>query len=163
MAKVYLGLGSNIGNRKTYLRAAIRLLKKHKDIDVKKVSSIYETEPEGYVEQRKFYNLVLEIETSLSPGELLKICNFIEYLLKRKREIKWGPRTIDLDILLYGELEVEEENLEIPHPLMCKRSFVLVPLLEIAPDIKFPSGLSVKHFLDKLPSFEIKLVGRVEN
>ncbi|MDO8885918.1 2-amino-4-hydroxy-6-hydroxymethyldihydropteridine diphosphokinase [Candidatus Oleimmundimicrobium sp.] len=162
MAKVYIGLGSNIGDREAYLRAAIRLLKKHKDIEVKKVSSIYETEPENYTEQRKFYNLVLELKTSLPPDELLKICNFIESLLKRKREIKWGPRTIDLDILLYDELEINEENLKIPHSLMCERSFVLVPLLEIASDLKLSSGVPIKEFLDKLPPFKIKLIGRVE-
>ncbi|HDP69727.1 MAG TPA: 2-amino-4-hydroxy-6-hydroxymethyldihydropteridine diphosphokinase [Actinobacteria bacterium] len=163
MAKVYLGLGSNIGKRKAYLRAAIKLLKKHKDIDVKKVSPVYETGPEGYIEQRKFYNLALELETSLSPRELLKICNFVEDLLKRKREIKWGPRTIDLDILLYDKLEIMEDDLEIPHPLMCSRGFVLAPLLEIAPDVKLPSGDPLMKFLNKIPPSQIKLIGRVED
>ncbi len=163
MAKTYLSLGSNIGDRKAYLRAAIRLLGKHKDIEIGKISFVYETEPEGYIKQRKFYNLVLELETSLAPKDLLKICNFIEGLLKRERDIKWGPRTIDLDILIYNGDKIDEEGLKIPHPLLCERNFVLVPLLEIAPNVKLPSGVPVRHFFDKLTSVEVKSIGRVDD
>lgn len=143
-----MSLGSNVGNRKAYLRAAVKLLKTHKDINIRAISSVYETEPEGYKEQKRFFNLVLEVETSLTLRKLFGVCQTIEELLKRKREIKWGPRTIDLDILLYDDLELKDEILAIPHPKLHRRLFVLIPLLEIAPELKFPSGYSLKSLYE---------------
>ncbi len=163
MAKVYLGLGSNIGNRKAYLRAAIRLLKKHKDIEVIRYSLVYETDPVGLTGQRKFFNMATEIETNLPPRELLSVLSLIENLLKRERFIKWGPRTIDIDILLYGNKTMSGEELTIPHPRMAERAFVLVPLLEIAPNLTLPSGEPLKGFLKDDHLNEVSLVGGLED
>ncbi|AOY76315.1 2-amino-4-hydroxy-6-hydroxymethyldihydropteridine diphosphokinase [Clostridium formicaceticum] len=135
MAKGYLGLGSNMGDKKEYLDQAIEQINQHPSITVKKVSSYYETDPIGYTEQDVFLNVVVEIDTSLSPYELLAYCNEIEELLKRKRIIRWGPRTIDVDVLLYENYTSDDEKLTVPHPRMWKRAFVMIPLYEIAKDI----------------------------
>ncbi|PEM24353.1 2-amino-4-hydroxy-6-hydroxymethyldihydropteridine diphosphokinase [Bacillus wiedmannii] len=132
----YIALGSNIGERYTYLTEAIQFLNKNPYIQVNDISSVYETEPVGYTDQSCFLNLVIKISTNLSPQELLKITQRVENGLGRKREIRWGPRTIDLDILLYNQENIEAENLIVPHPRMFERAFVIVPLLEINQDIK---------------------------
>ena len=132
----YIALGSNIGERYTYLTEAIQFLNKNPYIQVNDISSVYETEPVGYTDQSCFLNLVIKISTNLSPQELLKVTQKVENDLARKREIRWGPRTIDLDILLYNQENIEAENLIIPHPRMFERAFVIVPLLEINQDIK---------------------------
>ena len=151
MAKVYIALGSNIGDREASLREAIKFLKNHSSIKITKISSLYESEPVGPVKQGNFYNMVVEIETELTPENLLSACQLIEQRLKRKKTVKWGPRTIDLDILLYDFLEVNLEELIIPHPEMKNRAFVLVPLLEIAPEAKLPSGKTLRNYLSLLP------------
>ncbi len=135
MAKAYLGLGSNIGNKKENIKNALDLLESHKEIQVINVSSYYETDPVGYVDQDCFLNIVVAIETNLKPKALLSYCNEIENELKRIRKIRWGPRTIDVDILLYENFLSQDESLTIPHPRMCERSFVMIPLYEIAKDI----------------------------
>ncbi|ACK63628.1 2-amino-4-hydroxy-6-hydroxymethyldihydropteridine diphosphokinase [Bacillus thuringiensis] len=132
----YIALGSNIGERYTYLTEAIQFLNKNPYIQVDDISSVYETEPVGYTDQSCFLNLVIKISTNLSPQELLKVTQKVENDLGRKREIRWGPRTIDLDILLYNQENIEAENLIVPHPRMFERAFVIVPLLEINQDIK---------------------------
>ena len=98
-----------------------------------KISPIYETAPVGYTEQPNFLNLCLEIDTELEPKELLKYCLETEQRLHRVRDIRWGPRTLDVDILLYGDKVIEEDDLEVPHPRMSERAFVLIPLNDIAP------------------------------
>jgi 2-amino-4-hydroxy-6-hydroxymethyldihydropteridine diphosphokinase len=133
---VYIGLGSNIGDKVETCRKAVALLDKAGDI--KAVSSFYTTEPIGYPDQEEFVNAVVELETGLSPLALLARCHVIEDDLGRRRLIHWGPRTIDLDILLYGDLVVKTGELTIPHPLLAERRFVLVPLCEVAPDIVHP-------------------------
>jgi len=138
MNRAYISLGSNIGNRLHYLQRAVNLLQDSKGVEVHQVSSIYETDPVGYIEQDAFLNIVVELETSLTPHELLKKCNEIEAELGRTREIHWGPRTVDLDILLYNEENLKTENLIIPHPRMTERGFVLIPLVEINPDLIEP-------------------------
>lgn len=138
MVQVYLGLGSNIGDRKQQLLKAIDLIGNIKGIKVTKQSSIYETAPIGYTDQPNFLNLCLEIETELSPQQLLKHCLDIEQQLHRVREIRWGPRTLDIDILLYSDNIIETDNLSIPHPRMQERAFVLIPLNDIASDKKDP-------------------------
>lgn len=138
MVQAYLGLGSNIGDRKQQLLKAIDLIGNIKGIKVTKQSSIYETAPIGYTEQPNFLNLCLEIETELSPQQLLKHCLDIEQQLHRVREIRWGPRTLDIDILLYSDNIIETDNLSIPHPRMQERAFVLIPLNDIASDKKDP-------------------------
>ncbi|WP_412519247.1 2-amino-4-hydroxy-6-hydroxymethyldihydropteridine diphosphokinase [Staphylococcus simulans] len=134
MTDVFLGLGSNVGDRENQLKEAIRLLGEQPGIEVVKVSSFYETEPVGYVDQPDFLNLCVEIQTELSPKAVLESGLAIEQQLHRVRKERWGPRTLDIDILLYGDQIIEEEDLTIPHPRMTERAFVLIPLQEIAPD-----------------------------
>jgi len=133
VAIAYIGIGSNLGNRQKNCLRAIELLEK-KDITVKKRSSMYETEPWGVKDQPQFINMALEVETELEPHELLKILKDVEREVGRGVTFKWGPRMIDLDILLFNDLFLREDNLQIPHPLMHERDFVLKPLCEIAPD-----------------------------
>lgn len=139
MNKVYLSLGSNIGNRLEYIHEAVQMLHNQEEIKVVNISSVYETDPVGYEEQALFLNIVIHVETSLNPCSLLEQCQNIESELGRKRIIRWGPRTIDLDILLYNQENIVSEKLIIPHPRIEERAFVLVPLIEIAPDIKLPN------------------------
>lgn len=143
----YLSLGSNIGNRLDYLKKAVKLLNDTESIIVNRVSSVYETDPVGYEEQAPFLNIAVELETSLTPHELLKQCNRIEAELGRTRDIRWGPRTVDLDILLYNEEILKTEDLIIPHPRMTERGFVLIPLVELNPGLVEPL---TKHSLLKL-------------
>ena len=138
MAKVYLGIGSNEGEREANIKKATSLLDATPYIMVKKLSKIFETDPVGPY-QGKFMNGALELDTELEPHHLLFECKKIESELGRtKEQIKWGPRPIDLDILLYEDKVVRESDLIIPHPLMHKRLFVLEPLLQIAPDEVHP-------------------------
>lgn len=134
---VYLGLGSNVGDRCRHLHEAVLLLQRHYDIEIEDTSSIYETDPVGYTEQDKFLNLVIKISTNLKPHELLQIMQNIERHLGRTREIHWGPRTIDLDILLYNQENIETESLVVPHPRMFERAFVLIPLLEAYDELSY--------------------------
>ncbi|MFS4466079.1 2-amino-4-hydroxy-6-hydroxymethyldihydropteridine diphosphokinase [Staphylococcus haemolyticus] len=132
MVQAYLGLGSNIGDREQQLQDAIKIIDSIEGISVTKISPIYETAPVGYTEQPNFLNLCLEIETELEPKELLEYCLETEQRLHRVRDIRWGPRTLDVDILLYGDKVIEEDDLEVPHPRMGERAFVLIPLNDIA-------------------------------
>jgi 2-amino-4-hydroxy-6-hydroxymethyldihydropteridine diphosphokinase len=136
--KVYLGLGSNLRGRRKNIERAIALLMKNSSVRVKKISSLIETEPEGVKKQPFFLNGVVEIETDLPPALLLKLLKSIEKTLGRKATKRWGPRIIDLDILLYGELIIDNDNLKIPHSLLTERNFVLAPLKEIAPEAIHP-------------------------
>ena len=131
---VYLSLGSNIGDRLGYLSQATRLLNEYIGISITKISSVYETAAWGLEAQADFYNIAVEIATSLLPRELLEVCQEIENRLERTREIQWGPRTVDIDILLYEDIEIDEESLIIPHKYLLQRPFVTIPLAEIAPD-----------------------------
>lgn len=134
----YLSIGSNIGNKKENIELAIERLTSIKEIKVTKVSTIIETEPWGYENQDTFLNGALEIKTILSPKELMEVLLKIELEMKRERLIKWGPRIIDLDILIYDNIISEDEFIVIPHPRMEEREFVLKPLSEIAPFIIHP-------------------------
>lgn len=127
----YLGIGGNIGDTRANIDESIKLLKASEDIEVTAVSSFYETEPVGYEDQDWFLNVVVEIVTTLEPLELLKYCQHIENELKRVRVIRWGPRTIDVDILLYEDFTSDSEILSVPHPRMTERAFAMVPLYEI--------------------------------
>ncbi|UJF33092.1 2-amino-4-hydroxy-6-hydroxymethyldihydropteridine diphosphokinase [Paenibacillus hexagrammi] len=127
----YLALGSNIEDREAYLLQAIDRLHGHPHITVTAISGIYETEPVGYVDQSAFLNMVIEITTDLPAQELLTVMLAIEQQLGRTRDIRWGPRTIDLDMLMYGEEQIMTPDLIIPHPRMQERAFVLVPLSEV--------------------------------
>lgn len=138
MNNVFLSIGSNIGDRLDHLTEAVRALQRNEGTNVISISSIYETAPVGYTDQADFLNLVVKIETELDPFAVLELCQQIEQGLGRKRTIRWGPRTVDLDILLYNNDNIEAENLTIPHPRMHERDFVLVPLLEIASTLIHP-------------------------
>jgi len=119
-------------------RKAIDYLQSDENIQIRNISSIYETEPVGFTEQAKFLNAVLKVETSYKPEELLLKCQKTEKVNGRIRDIRWGPRTIDLDILLYNHENIETESLSVPHPRMLERAFVLIPLLELNPNITLP-------------------------
>jgi len=136
----YLSLGSNMGDRENYLKEAIKLFSKHKLCRLVKSSDIIETEPYGGVEQDNFLNLAIEIKTLLSPVELLSLANEAEQRAGRKREIHWGPRTLDVDILFYNSeiLYLKAPNLNIPHVDLHNRKFVLEPLNQIAPGFVHP-------------------------
>ncbi|MDP2911973.1 MAG: 2-amino-4-hydroxy-6-hydroxymethyldihydropteridine diphosphokinase [Candidatus Omnitrophota bacterium] len=127
----YISIGSNLGDRKANIEDAIQKLKKSGGVRVSKVSNIYETEPVGGPKQGKFLNGAIKIETTLKPEALLKRLLKIEKDLGRKRTVKNGPRTIDLDILLFGDKKIDEPGLKIPHPRMREREFVMKPLKEI--------------------------------
>lgn len=130
MATAYVGLGSNLGNREHYLRSALEKIAANA-IVITNISSIYETEPVGVVDQPSFLNMVIEIETTYSPIELLDYLQAIETECERQRNVQWGPRTLDLDILLYNQVNIKSDRLEVPHPRMKERGFVLIPLYEI--------------------------------
>ena len=148
MSIVYISIGSNIGDREENCRKAIKLLKEN-GIALKRESSLYETEPWGVKNQPKFINMAIEVETDKEPEELLRVLKEIEKEIGRKESVKWGPRVIDLDIIFYNDLILKTENLEIPHPLLQERDFVLKPLSEIAPDKKHPvTGKTVKEMLE---------------
>ncbi len=137
MSTVYIGIGSNMGSREDNCKAAIRHLIDN-GIKVLKHSSMIETEPWGVNDQPKFINMAVEVETGLGPEELLRLLKRIEVEIGRRPNSHWGPRVIDLDILLYNDLVLKTPELEIPHPGIADRYFVLKPLAEIAPEIIHP-------------------------
>ena len=151
MDKVYLGIGSNLGDRKKNISSAFEALDKEKDISPVRISTIYETEPEYVKNQPKFLNCAVEMSTLLSPHGLLGRLKKIEKKLGRTEGELWGPRVIDLDILLYGSLIADQPWLQIPHPRFEERIFVLLPMAEIAPDLRHPvSGKTMKELLREL-------------
>lgn len=135
---VYIGLGSNVDDRAGYLRAALCELDSSREIHVVEVSRVYETAPVGLTEQPDFLNAVLKAHTRLDPRTLLREMQKVENRLGRTREVRWGPRTIDLDLLLYGGAVLNAEDLMVPHPRLHERAFVLVPLCDLAPDLVHP-------------------------
>jgi len=137
---VFLSLGSNMGDRLFYLREAIERLTHNPSISIAKKSGIYVTAPWGGVEQPEFWNMAIQVETLLPPRELLRVCQAVENSLGRERIIRWGQRTIDIDILLYDNIVSIEPELILPHPHMEEREFVLAPLREIVPKLILPSG-----------------------
>ncbi|MBI4535924.1 MAG: 2-amino-4-hydroxy-6-hydroxymethyldihydropteridine diphosphokinase [Ignavibacteriae bacterium] len=148
MYSVFLGLGSNLGERQKYLNSAARELQKLPNTSVVWTSSIYETDPYGKPDQPKFLNAAVELETSLMPGELYEEVKAIENRLGRSSTERWGPREIDIDILVYDGLVHKDERVTVPHPELEKRKFVLLPMSEIAPDLVHPtSGLTISELL----------------
>jgi 2-amino-4-hydroxy-6-hydroxymethyldihydropteridine diphosphokinase len=147
----YLGLGSNVGDRESHLRAAIELLQEH-GIEVEAVSSTYETEPVGEVlDQADFLNAAIRIRTGLEPEALLDLCKEIEQARGRELDApRHNPRPLDVDLLLLGDLELSTERLTLPHPEVSSRRFVLAPLLELDPELVLPSGKKLNDALTAL-------------
>jgi 2-amino-4-hydroxy-6-hydroxymethyldihydropteridine diphosphokinase len=158
MKTIYLSLGSNVGDRDHNLRTAIERLTAP-DLHILRTSPVYETEPVDYTAQRWFLNLVVEAETSLFPKLLLSRTARIEHEMGRVRTVAKGPRTIDIDILLYGKAVVASATLQIPHPRMAERRFVLAPLADLAPHLRHPvTHKTVREMLDAAPAQKVRLV-----
>lgn len=149
----YFGLGSNLGDRLGYLARACEMMYNAPGLARHAVSGIYETEPWGLVDQPAFLNCVVRAFTDLDPDDLLALVRRIEGALGRRRpvDVRWGPRTVDVDILMVGDLAVNRLDLTIPHPRMWERSFVLIPLLDLEPDMRAPDGRSLHAFVQDLP------------
>ncbi len=150
MVVSYVGIGSNVGDRAAFCRAAVAALHDHHEIELDAASSLYETSPVGGPPQRSFVNLVVRVRTSLDAHGLLEAVKRIERQLGREpNEMRWGPRVADLDILTFDDEKMVEPDLEIPHPRLTQRRFVLVPLLEIDPDAADPWGTRYADALDE--------------
>lgn len=134
----YVGLGANLGDRRAALQAALRGLAAHPQVRLARVSSLYETAPVGVTDQPEFLNAVAAVETTLAPRPFLDVLLHLENSLGRVRTVRWGPRVIDLDLLLYGAQTVSLPGLDVPHPRLRERAFVLAPLAEVAPDLALP-------------------------
>jgi 2-amino-4-hydroxy-6-hydroxymethyldihydropteridine diphosphokinase len=151
MARAYVGLGANLGDREASLRAAVDRLRGEPGIEVMAVSRIRETDPVGYLEQPRFLNAAAALETDLGPRELLERLLAVELTLGRTRDgPRMGPRTIDLDLLLYGHEQRDEPGLRVPHPRLHERRFVLEPLVELDPDLEVPGAGPVRTLLSAL-------------
>ncbi|ODT13704.1 MAG: 2-amino-4-hydroxy-6-hydroxymethyldihydropteridine diphosphokinase [Kaistia sp. SCN 65-12] len=161
MTEAFLGLGSNLGDRAATLRAAIAALDTAPSVRVTRISSLYETPPWGPVPQGPYLNACIGVETSLSPRALLELGLAIERDHGRERAIRWGPRTLDIDLLLYGTDHVDEDGLIVPHPRMAERAFVLVPLAEIAPELEI-GGRAIPELLKGLDTSEIVRIGPLQ-
>lgn len=162
MSTAYLGLGGNLGDRRKYLANALLGLGDGAGICVEKVSSVYETKPMGVVDQPDFLNLVAQVTTELSAHDLLARCFHIETSLGRVRTERWGPRTIDLDLLWYDGQSVNDLDLVLPHPRMATRAFVLVPLAEIAPMLLL-DGMRCDALAAKLDQSGLVLIGALDS
>jgi 2-amino-4-hydroxy-6-hydroxymethyldihydropteridine diphosphokinase len=140
--RAFLGLGSNVGDRRKHLREAIARISAAEGVNFVRQSRVYETEPVGLTNQRRFLNMVVEIELAddLSARDLLAAAKQIETDVGRTKRERWGPREIDIDVLLVGEERVKEGDFEVPHPRMWERAFVMAPLAELAPELKTPTG-----------------------
>ena len=158
--RAYIAIGSNLGDRRAYLKAGLKEVASLPGTRLAEVSRAYETQPLGPIEQPDFLNAVFAIETSLAPEPLLAALLAAEKKHQRQRRIHWGPRTLDLDLLLYGKRVVESADLTLPHPHIHERSFVLVPLCEIAPRLSHPiTGQPFAAYLAALNGSEAKAVG----
>ncbi len=149
--KAFIGLGSNLGDREASLRQALEQLAQAPDTVVVRASSLYDTEPVGVEDQPHFLNAVAQLETQLTPRQLLWNLMLIERRLGRVRTQRWGPRTIDLDLLVYEDAIIEDDDFQLPHPELAKRSFVLVPLVELEPMLTHPvTGETMLALLQRL-------------
>lgn len=143
MTRAYLGLGSNLGERLATLQRAVDLLAAVPGVEVAACSRVWETDPVGGPPQPDFLNVVLRVETSLSPTDLLAACNGVEAALDRVRDVRWGPRTVDIDVLTIDDYVSNDPHLIVPHPRMTRRAFVLLPLLDLDPDPMLSDGTRV--------------------
>lgn len=160
MATAFLGLGSNLGDRESNIHEAVGRISGQHGIRVVRISSTYETAPVGYTDQPDFLNAVAEIETDLSPEDLLRVILGIEKEMGRVRNIHWGPRVIDIDLLLYDEVTMSTNALTLPHPRMLERAFVIAPLAEIAPGLILSNGCTASEALGKLVEQKVRRLER---
>jgi 2-amino-4-hydroxy-6-hydroxymethyldihydropteridine diphosphokinase len=156
-SRVFLSLGGNLGDPVQSMAAALHLLDEDAETRVVTVSSLYRTPPWGKTDQPDFLNIAAELSTALSPHVLLEFCLDIERRLKRVREERWGPRLIDIDILVFGTRAIHETELAVPHPRMLERAFVMVPLAEIAPDLV----LADKTVTERLAGMDVSGIERL--
>ncbi|HUG83922.1 MAG TPA: 2-amino-4-hydroxy-6-hydroxymethyldihydropteridine diphosphokinase [Euzebya sp.] len=162
----FLGLGGNVGDRLHYLNRAVALLHAHRRITVEDISSVYETEPvslpQGTVpSDEPFLNIAVRVLTDLAPLPLLQACQKVESTLGRVRTARWGPRTLDVDVLLYGDRVLDAHVLTVPHPHLTARAFALAPLLEVAPGWRLPDGRSLGQAVAALAPIEgVRAIGR---
>ncbi|WP_206610637.1 2-amino-4-hydroxy-6-hydroxymethyldihydropteridine diphosphokinase [Marinomonas rhizomae] len=154
----YIGLGSNLKNPVAQLDRAIDTLKKHDDLKNLRVSSIYGSKPVGPQDQPDYINAVARLDTLLSPIELLDLLQSIEQSQRRVRERHWGPRTLDLDLLLYGQETIQLPRLTVPHPFMLERGFVIKPLSDLAPDMLLANGKTVTEQLQQLDTSDLVFI-----
>ena len=154
----YIGLGSNLNNPKAQIEKALSAINRAEEVSLKEVSSFYESKPLLDMPGPNYINVVCGVETSLSAIDLLDVCQSIEDDQKRVREVKWGSRTIDLDILLYGQQVISSDRLSIPHPEMIDRAFVMVPLYEIDKEINVPLLGPVKKLIDRVNKLDVKKI-----
>jgi 2-amino-4-hydroxy-6-hydroxymethyldihydropteridine diphosphokinase len=157
----FLGLGSNVGDRLAYLQQAVDRLGEERRIRVDAVSSIYETAPVGGLPQDPYLNMALRVATTASPHGLLRACQRAERAAGRVRTVRWGPRTLDVDVLLYADRRIATRRLVVPHPRLVERPFALIPLIEVAPGAALPDGRSLVTVLAKLaPIEDVVMIGR---
>jgi 2-amino-4-hydroxy-6-hydroxymethyldihydropteridine diphosphokinase len=158
MTVAYVGIGSNVGDRVEFSTRAVRELETASAITVQKVSKLYETAPLGGPPQRSYVNLVVKLESDIDARSLLELCKEIEQRIGREPSpIRWGPRVVDLDLLVFGDEKINEPDLEVPHPRLTERRFALVPLLEIDPDVTDPWGKRYEDWLEQAEG-EVKLL-----
>lgn len=154
----YLSLGANLGDKAANMRQAVRLIAANESCTVVAASSLYVTSPVGVEDQPDFLNAVVAVSTTLTPSELLDLCREIEKKIGRKRTIRWGPRVIDIDILLYEGVDIAENDLTVPHPHMMERAFVLAPLAEIAPELVVPGGVTAREAVENVDGGGVRIV-----
>jgi 2-amino-4-hydroxy-6-hydroxymethyldihydropteridine diphosphokinase len=159
LIRTAVGLGSNLGDRRAHLRAAVGALDRLGEIDT--VSSVYETAPVGGPPQGSYLNAVVVLRTRLAPAELLDAFLEIEQSRGRQRRERWGPRSLDLDLLLYDDRVIDEPGLEVPHPEITRRRFVLEPLLEVWPEAALPDGTPLASLLPAVADQEVRRLGRL--
>ena len=152
----YVGLGSNLGNRAGHLARALELLRGAPGIRVEAISALYETPPWGYTRQPAFLNAVARLATDLGPRQLLLAFKSVEQQVGREETFRWGPRVVDLDLLLYDGLRLRRRGLEVPHPGMLERAFVLVPLRDVYPDFRSPDGVPLDGLISRVGTSGIR-------
>jgi 2-amino-4-hydroxy-6-hydroxymethyldihydropteridine diphosphokinase len=155
VTRAFLGLGSNLGHRAGHLRAAVAALGTTDGVTVIACSPVYETDPVGGPDQGAFLNLVVQLDARLDARSLLGVCASLEAAAERVREVRWGPRTLDVDVLWVDGEEVDEPDLQVPHPRMAERRFVLAPLADLAPELVDPAALDAAEG-------EVRVVGSLE-
>lgn len=151
----FLSIGTNIGDRQENIRQAIKILEQDSNIDIRGISKVYETKPWGLLDQASFLNICVDIDVKCTADKLLSICQNIEHELKRERLVRWGPRTIDVDILFFNDSIIEEENLIVPHPRIQERAFVLVPLMDLDENLSV-KGKNIRLWLESIGTDGIK-------